>query len=146
MRTRTAINRPPTTQRDLPMPCGEHQEGAGCGGARSLDGMALRRWWCVVVVVVVGGGNHGGDDDNDDHDDDTCLHTDARIFTCTSSCLSIRFVHSAGTSALEMGVNIQGLDVVVMKDCPSDVMSIDQQIGRSGRQVGRPGEHARTHQ
>ena len=133
------------------MPCAEHQEGARCGGARSNDGMALRRrWWCVVVVVVVGGGgNHGRGDDNDDHDDhddDTCLHTDARMFTCTSCCLPIRFVHSAGTSALEMGVNIQGLDVVVMKDCPSDVMSIDQQIGRAGRQVGRPGEHARTHQ
>ncbi len=75
------------------------REGAGCGSALSIDGMALR---CGGRVV-------------------------------------------AGTSALEMGVNIQGLDVVVMKDCPSDVMSIDQQIGRAGRQVGRPGEHACTH-
>eukprot|EP00944_MAST-04C_sp_MAST-4C-sp1_P015987 g15987.t1 len=44
-----------------------------------------------------------------------------------------------GTSALEMGVNIKGLDVTVIQRCPTDPMSIDQEIGRAGRKAGRPG-------
>lgn len=38
-----------------------------------------------------------------------------------------------------MGVNIAGLDVVLMQSCPRDVMSADQQLGRAGRKRERPG-------
>ena len=44
-----------------------------------------------------------------------------------------------GTQALELGVNIAGLHVVLIQHCPTDVMSVFQQLARSGRSPGKYG-------
>ncbi|HPS92030.1 MAG TPA: DEAD/DEAH box helicase [Methanothrix sp.] len=44
-----------------------------------------------------------------------------------------------GTSALELGVDIEGLDLCLMDDIPPRTTDLIQRIGRIGRRPGRPG-------
>lgn len=44
-----------------------------------------------------------------------------------------------GTSALELGVDIEGLDLCLMDDIPPRTIDLIQRIGRIGRRPGRPG-------
>ncbi|VVB72099.1 DEAD/DEAH box helicase [uncultured archaeon] len=44
-----------------------------------------------------------------------------------------------GTSALELGVDIEGLDLCLMDDIPPRTVDLIQRIGRIGRRPGRPG-------
>ena len=44
-----------------------------------------------------------------------------------------------GTSALEIGVDISGMEFCLISKMPPDRMSLLQQIGRVGRQPGKPG-------
>jgi superfamily II DNA/RNA helicase len=43
------------------------------------------------------------------------------------------------TSALELGVDIEGLDLCVMDELPASRVALIQRIGRVGRRAGRPG-------
>lgn len=44
-----------------------------------------------------------------------------------------------GTSALELGIDLPDLDVVIVDEVPATRASLVQRIGRAGRTVGRPG-------
>ncbi|MEM4382194.1 MAG: helicase-related protein [Candidatus Caldarchaeum sp.] len=52
---------------------------------------------------------------------------------------SVKGVTMLATSAMELGVDIEGLDLCVLSDVPSTKVELLQRVGRIGRRPGKPG-------